>query len=329
MGKAPRFWFSQNPIAWLLLPLTAVFCLLVMLRRYLYRWRLLDSHAVAIPVIVIGNIAVGGTGKTPLLIELARRLRERGLRPAIISRGYGSELEGPHLVSAADNAERVGDEPRLIADKTGCPLVIARQRSLAARLLASRTDIDLLLSDDGMQHYALRRDLEIAVVDAGWMHGNGYCLPAGPLREPVSRLASVDYVVYKQADDPTLPGFCLQPLQLRNLVSGETDELAAFSGKRVHAIAAIGQPQRFFDSLRQAGLDIVAQGFADHHVFTADELAFTDDRPILMTEKDAVKCRHFADARMWVVETELVLDELLASRMLDSMVALCRQARET
>ena len=325
MSRAPRFWFSQNPIAWLLLPLTALFCLLVASRRLLYRWRLLDSHAVAVPVIVIGNIAVGGTGKTPFLIELAKRLRARGLHPAIVSRGYGSGIEGPHLVAVDDTAEQIGDEPRLIADKTGCPLVIARQRSLAARLLAERRDVDLVLSDDGLQHYAMQRDLEIAVVDAGWQHGNGFCLPSGPLREPVSRLKTVNHVIYKQPGDPSLPGFRLQPAQCRNLVSGETRELAGFSDTGVHAVAGIGQPTGFFSSLEEAGLRITAHPFGDHHAYTETDLAFSGTDPILMTEKDAVKCRLFATDRMWVLETDIELDELLAARIIDDIVALCRR----
>ncbi|MFN3715665.1 MAG: tetraacyldisaccharide 4'-kinase [Thiobacillus sp.] len=298
----------------LLLPLAALFSAVAAMRRALYRMRLLPRAAMGVPVIVVGNITAGGSGKTPLVIWLVNHLRARGLRPGVVSRGYGGAARGCVDVDAMRSPAEVGDEPLLVHVKTGVPVVVGRDRVAAARtLLARHPGVDVIVSDDGLQHYPLHRNLELAVVDASAGLGNGWPLPAGPLREPPARLRSVDAVVQVVRGDcpprdyggitgwriDTRPGqaWRLAQPQLRVALTDLPVK------KPCLAVTGIGRPQGFFDMLARAGLRCETRAFPDHHAFRPGELPV--DRLLLMTEKDAVKCRSFAGTHWWAVELEI------------------------
>ena len=300
MKTLDQYWYSKNLVARLLLPLSWCFRALTVIRKWLYDIGLFRSVRLPVPVIVVGNIAVGGTGKTPLLIALCELLKTSGHRPGVISRGYASNLKGEALVHADSTAADVGDEPLLIARRTGSPVAVGRCRPAAAALLLKNYDCDIILSDDGLQHYALQRDIEIAVVDALRMHGNGYFIPAGPLRESVRRLESVDLVVYNGSLASPY-NFVLECSMTINLTTGTSAQLKTLAGQTVHAVAGIGNPQRFFEQLKSEGLDVIAHAFPDHHSYIVGDLTFNDALPILMTEKDAVKCTQLKPDRCWSV----------------------------
>jgi tetraacyldisaccharide 4'-kinase len=318
---APRLDVRTLPFA----PLAFVFAAGVALRRWCYRSSWLAARRVGVPVIVVGNITVGGSGKTPLVAALARELEARGWRPGIVSRGYGgSDLAAaPRVVPVDGDPAAFGDEPVLLA-RRGLRVVVARDRVAAARALLARfPDCNVIVADDGLQHYRLARDFEIAVVDAVRRFGNGWPLPAGPLREPPSRLASVDAVVVTQVDAGAFDGLGHGALAM-TLVAGlptrvagakETTPLTTFAGQRLHAVAGIGDPSRFFAQLRALSVDAIEHPFPDHHRFSAADLAFPAAEPILMTEKDAVKCVAFADRRCWYLPIEARLDPALIPRI--------------
>ena len=330
MRRLDYYWYSQNPVAWVLLPLSWLFCAVAMLRRMLYQKRLLPRYPVPVPLVIVGNITVGGTGKTPLLIGLCNYLEKQGYRPGVISRGYGASVSGEYALSPQDDAATVGDEPLLIRQRTGCPVVIGRDRVAAARKLLAASDCDVVLSDDGLQHYRLDRDIEIAVIDARRQFGNGYCLPAGPLREPVSRLNNVAMVVH-HGDASQCYNFTLAFAEAINIESNEHRPLASFSNRAVHAVAGIGDPGRFFSQLRAAGLSVIEHAFPDHHAYTAGDIEFEDALPILMTEKDAVKCRRLLTGEqaagsnhgLWAVP----VDAMLSERLGPDLVALIERNR--
>ncbi|HEX4882897.1 MAG TPA: tetraacyldisaccharide 4'-kinase, partial [Casimicrobiaceae bacterium] len=291
---APR----RTPLALALWPLALLFRAVVALRRALYAAGVLRSERAPVPVVVVGNLAVGGAGKTPLVVALAAALAARGRRPGIVSRGYGGTVRGVREVRPGDDPAIVGDEPLLLA-ATGHPVVVGRDRPAAVRaLLAAHPACDVVVCDDGLQHYALARDVEIAVVDASRGLGNGLVLPAGPLREPAARLARVDAVVTLVAADgegrsapPRETTMTHVPAGFRNLADpSRAVDPAAWAGRRVHAIAGIGHPQRFFDLLARLGVRATPHPFDDHHAFTPDDLALPDADVIVMTAKDAVKC---------------------------------------
>lgn len=318
MKRIDAYWYSQNPVAWLLLPITVFYCLVVFLRHFLYRTGFFKSHTLPVPVIIVGNISVGGTGKTPLLIALCELLLSQGYKPGVISRGYGGELKGEHLLDDSDSAATVGDEPCLIYARTGCPLVVGRDRVAAAQHLLEKSDCNVILSDDGLQHYRLQRDIEIAVIDNNRKFGNGFCLPSGPLREPVSRLGQVDIVVehctgqeYPAYDD----SFSLEFSEAINLKTNESKALEKFMGTPIHAVAGIGHPKRFFDQLRRAGLTIIEHEYPDHYKFIGDDLDFSNDTDVLMTEKDAVKCQKFSANNLWYIPVDAVLSESLRQKL--------------
>lgn len=293
-----RTWYRKRA-GWirLLLPLAWLYAGVVYLRRVAYRHGWLTSAHPGVPVIVVGNLTVGGTGKTPLVAAIAQQLRERGRRPGIVSRGYGGGNAGraPVLVTVDSEAREIGDEPLLLARRTGCPVMVCRRRVQAARELVSACGVDVVVADDGLQHHALARDAEIAVRDARRGYGNGYLLPAGPLREPLSRLASLDMELVQGEDaDFTLEGSWAYPVS-----GGAPRSLVEFAGSDVHAIAGIGDPERFFGMLRAAGLSPHTHAFGDHQVYSRDDLSFSDGAPVLMTEKDAVKCASFAGPGWW------------------------------
>jgi len=322
--RLQALWYGQRrPPATLQLA-SAVFAAAVRLRRAAYRHGLLASHRLERPVIVVGNITVGGSGKTPLVIWLCEQLRDLGARPGVVLRGYGGSAargSAPVSVQADSDAAVVGDEALLLAQRTRAPVVVCRDRVRAARQLLE-VAVDVIVADDGLQHLSLGRDLELAVIDAGRGLGNGYPLPAGPLREPPARLAQFDAIVVNSASpvDGTvarttdggaaaallaaLPpasvfGMSLCGEQLLPLGRGAPMPLQALAGGRVHAVAGIGHPERFFAQLSGAGLQVIAHAFPDHHRYRSAELQFADGLPVLMTEKDAVKCRSFETGNRW------------------------------
>ena len=280
----------------LLAPLGWVFRGAVALRRAAYRARVVPPVHPGVPVIVVGNITVGGTGKTPLVIALVELLRGAGYKPAVVSRGYGgSARRWPQQVRPDSDPYTVGDEAVVIARRGRCPMAVGPDRIAAARALVEQGDCNIIVSDDGLQHYALARDVEIAVIDGVRRLGNGRCLPAGPLREPAGRLATVDYVV---ANGAALSGeipMKLTPGDVRSVQDPSLSEpLQALRGERVHAVAGIGNPERFFRQLEGLGMTVVPHPFPDHHRYQPADLDFAGDEPVIMTEKDAVKWRRYA-----------------------------------
>ena len=303
-----RYWYRRGLAAWLLWPASVLFAVAAGTRRMLYRLRLLPSAHPGIPVIVVGNLTAGGTGKTPLVIWIAEHLKRKGWSPAIVSRGYGARIETPRAATIADDAATVGDEPVLLARRSGCPVWVGPDRlAVIAALRAAHPEVDVLVLDDGLQHYRLRRDLEIAVVDARGF-GNGFLLPAGPLREPVSRLRSVDAVV---SHGSATKGYAMQlkGAELHRMTdAADRRPASAFAGQKVHAVAGIGEPNRFFLHLGRLGVKLAPHPFPDHHRFTPEELDFGDEAPVMMTEKDAVKLRHAARSNWWVLPVTAELD---------------------
>jgi tetraacyldisaccharide 4'-kinase len=287
------------------------------LRLWLYRTGLLKTHRLPVPVIVIGNLAVGGTGKTPLVAWLAEFLTESGHRPGIVARGYGGRAgHWPQQVRPDSDPVMVGDEAVLLAGKSGCPMAVGPDRVAAAQSLLEHSDCDLILSDDGLQHYALQRNIDIVVIDGVRRFGNGLCLPAGPLREPVKRLMRADLVVVNGLGNRGEYPMTMRLGSVRELQGGEAvRDLHSFRGQSVHAVAGIGNPQRFFAALRQAGLRLEEHVFPDHHPFTPAELAFGDGRPIIMTEKDAVKCRGFGMRNCWYAPVTIEMPREFAARV--------------
>jgi len=313
-------WYAPRltPLTTALTPLAILFRGVVALRRSLYRAGVLRSERLPVPVVVVGNITVGGSGKTPLTIALAKALAAHGWRPGIVSRGYRGGSATPRAVGADATADAVGDESLLLA-RTGFPVWVGGDRPRAARaLLSARPGCDVIVADDGLQHYALARDIELAVVDASRGFGNGWQLPAGPLREPASRLDEVDAVVRlgstgtgasRREFAMTLVGDSF----VRVNAHAVTAAADAFRTGTVHALAGIGNPQRFFDHLRALGIAATCHPFPDHHRFTPDELALPGATAILMTEKDAVKCTAFADDRCWMLPVRAVVDAALVT----------------
>ncbi len=316
-----RHWQSRGPLA-VLLPIAALYSVLSTLRRYAYGCGALSVQQVSVPVVVVGNITAGGTGKTPLTLWLAQFLRDHGKHPAIISRGYGANRTDPRAVPVGSTASAYGDEPCLLARRAGCPVWVGADRAATARaLLEAHPETDVIISDDGLQHYRLARDFEIAVIDGALGLGNGWPLPAGPLREPASRLDSVNAVVVNGdnvADAfPQALTMHLEGGEFRNLRNpGLTVTAAHFRNRRVHAVAGIGNPQRFFAHLQRLGVECVAHPFADHHAFVATDLQFTDADDVVMTEKDAVKCTAFATENHWALVVNAVIDTRLGDMIL-------------
>lgn len=317
-------WYGARPPL-VLRPLEFLFACIVSARRWVYRTGLLASAHPGVPVIVVGNLSVGGTGKTPLVLWLVQQLQADGLRVGVVSRGHGAARlqHAPRMVSAADSADEVGDEALLLARRAECPVCVGVDRLAAARALATE-GCQVIVADDGLQHYALGRDFEIAVVDGARGLGNGALLPAGPLREGARRLAEVDAVVLNGVLQRSLPGpaigekafsMTLQPRQFVRLATGEGAATTAWRGRTVHAVAGIGNPDRFFATLRSLGLEVVEHPFGDHHRFTPEDLAFDGDQDIVMTEKDAVKCTAFASGRMWYLSAAIQFESDDATRL--------------
>ena len=304
-------WYSGHPLLVLLRPLEWLYRWVVGRRRQAFVDGRGDIYRAPVPVIVVGNVTLGGTGKTPLILCLIEHSRARGLRVGVVSRGYGAKPPTfPWRVQADQSAAMCGDEPLLIVQRTGVPLMIDPDRGQAVRALLASEALDLILCDDGLQHYRLARDLELVLVDAARGLGNGRCLPAGPLREPAERLQSIDALLFNGAaeDTPVAYAMRLQPTVLVNLASNERVGLEYFpAGQAMHALAGIGNPQRFFNTLEALNWRPVAHAFADHAVYSAEALQFEPALPLLMTEKDAVKCRSFAQPDWWYLAVDAQL----------------------
>ncbi len=303
-------WYAGHPALALLRPLECLYRRVVEGKRARFLAGQGEIYKASVPVIVVGNITVGGTGKTPLILWMIEHCRNRGLRVGVVSRGYGATPPSlPWRVAAEHSAAQAGDEPLLIVQRTGVPLMIDPDRSRAVRALLDSEPLDLILSDDGLQHYRLARDLELVLIDAARGLGNRRCLPAGPLREPVERLHSVDALLYNGASADRDDGYAfgLKPSALVNLRSGERQAVDFFApGQAVHAVAGIGNPQRFFNTLEGLHWRPVAHAFADHAAYSAQTLTFTPSLPVVMTEKDAVKCRPFAADDWWYLAVDAV-----------------------
>jgi tetraacyldisaccharide 4'-kinase len=330
--RLTRLWYAEDAgAAPILRGLSWIYAALVRVRSAAYAAHWLSSQRVGKPVVVVGNLTVGGTGKTPLVAWLAQRLTHLGLQVGIVSRGYGRSFDEPHLVQPDSSWREVGDEPLLLRRRTGCLTMVGRERVAAAKALVAH-GIDVIVADDGLQHLQLARDCEIVVIDGSRGFGNGRLLPAGPLREPGSRLLRADITVvngraeHRSLRREGLRGTTAVTMEMAAGNACRVDSTAperpleSFRGQRVHAVAGIGNPGRFFRDLRERGIDVVEHPFADHHPFAAHDLEFGDTLPVLMTEKDAVKCRDFANPRLWHVPIVAQFGEAQERELLESVL---------
>ena len=331
LSQAPAYWYDGSTPPLPARILSVLYAGVTALRRKAYKRGWLRSQQAGAPVIVVGNITAGGTGKTPLVIALVERLRAQGWTPGVASRGHGREHAAtPRWVDADSDAVQVGDEPLLIARATGAKVRVDRDRVAAAQALVA-AGCDVIVCDDGLQHYRLARDIEIEVQDARRRYGNGRLLPAGPLREPVERAADCDFRVLNlgvasEVDSQREAGFGEWPMRqqvgdAQPLRGGRAQPLSAFAGQRVHAVAGIGDPERFFSMLRDAGIAVVPHAFPDHHAYDATDFEFGSKLPILMTEKDAVKCAGLVDAMAFMVPVQARLPEAFWIALLDRLPA--------
>jgi tetraacyldisaccharide 4'-kinase len=329
-----KIWYQQQGKGtWFLLPFTLLYCAI----HSYQRWKLTRRRSKAnLPVIVVGNISIGGTGKTPTVIYLATVLKNAGYKPGIITRGYGGQsAKWPKQVTALSNPEQVGDEAVLLAKRTSVPVVAGPDRYVDIQYLKSKYKCDVILSDDGLQHYNLHRDIEIVLVDAERELGNGWCLPAGPLRESACRLKEVDFVLYNNGFKPennrhvlfakhyqlrpvfpqSLSGEMLQALSIKE----GSRSITRLKGTTVHAVTGIGNPARFYNTLEHYGLILIKHSFPDHHDFKKKDLGFQDNKLIIMTEKDAVKCREFAPERCWYLPIDAHIEGDFDQLLLDTL----------
>ena len=334
-GRVSRFivecWYRGCVWLNLLRPLSWLFGMLVRLRRQAYASGRLPSQFLPVPIIVVGNITAGGSGKTPLVVWLVEFLRQAGYRPGVVSRGYGGRARNwPQQVRPDSDPVTVGDEAVLLARRCACPVAVGPDRVAAVRAMLEHTDVNVVISDDGLQHYAMRRDIEIAVIDGDRRHGNGRLLPAGPLREPVTRLEEVDLVVANGHARRGEYGMSQHSEMVRSVLDENKKRgLDRFRGETVHAVAGIGNPRRFFKALRARGLELKEHAFADHYRYKSGELDFADEAPILMTEKDAVKWRRFADTRAWYVPVSVQMNPHFGPRVLKLLTEWSEHGQET
>lgn len=320
----PRFWWHREIISYLLLPFSYIYLIFISIRRFFYQHFLIVK--LPIPIIIVGNITVGGTGKTPLVIYLANFLKQQGYNPGIISRGYrGKSREGSEVITAKSKVEEVGDEALLISRQVESPVVINTDRVAAVERLLQGYNCDVIISDDGLQHYRLPRYLEIVVVDSEFKFGNEFCLPAGPLREPLSRLKRVDFIIRNfntylpPKDFSEEYSMVLEPIVFRNVKDTTLKKTVEdFKGQDIHAVAGIGRPQKFFQTLRQLGLDVVEHAFPDHHMFRPVDFSF-EDKTVIMTEKDAIKCDKIANENFWYLEVKAKPDNRFVKKLLDKL----------
>ena len=322
-----QFWYSRSWIAWLLCPFSLLFWLITTVRRALFRLNLLKSYRASIPVVIVGNLSVGGNGKTPAVIWLVQELTKCGLNVGVISRGYGSKAKNyPLLITPTSDPIEAGDEPVLIAARTQAPVCISPNRQQAIECLLQHTKCDVIISDDGLQHYKLQRDFELVIMDAKRGLGNGFLLPAGPLRELPSRLKNVDIIITNGSENQYSDAvMTLKPQYAVNLVTKAQRPLNEFS--QATAIAGIGNPPRFFTMLQQHGIQLMeTQAFQDHQSFSPELFAkFDKNRPLLMTEKDAVKCMTFAEEQWWYVPVTTESQGEKAQQFIQKIVQKCGQ----
>ncbi len=327
MKSLAHYWYQPNVMTWLilpfLLPLSWLYCAVAIVRRKLYQLNIKKSYAAKVPLLVVGNIVAGGSGKTPLLISLCEYIKAHGYKPGVVSRGYGGSETGIRQLADSDSAELVGDEPLLIQQRTQVPVVIGADRVAAVNYLLQNNQCDIVLSDDGLQHYRMQRNLEIAVVDASRLFGNGFCLPAGPLREKISRLQEVDLVVYNGVvsnaeaakSNHEICSYLLEFTEFIHLTKGNSVQPEHFAGRSVHAVAGIGNPNRFFMQLRENDIKLTEHAFADHHVYQQSDFSDWQNECIIMTEKDAVKCRHLSLPDAWLVRIDAEMSETLMAQL--------------
>ena len=333
LNKILLGWSEPNLLTYILWLLSFVYRVIMAIRRFFYHRKWFHVYTAPVPVLVVGNISVGGTGKTPLTMAIVKKARQEGLNPGVISRGYGGQaLQWPQDVTAETSAHYVGDEAVLIAQNAQCPVVVGPKRADAIERLLSQHDCDLIISDDGLQHYALHRDAEIAVVDNQRRHLNRFCLPAGPLREPGKRLKAVDQVFYHVApqddsDDETDDQQSFQQAQqnffrlsdqgFRTVSQHESKELTPT--QTIHAVAGIGHPLRFFRQLRALGFEVIEHSFPDHHRYSQEDFDFVEDNDVVvMTAKDAVKCAAIAKSNWYYLAVEVEFNQM-ASQALDEL----------
>lgn len=323
-----RIWSGESPLWRLLLPLSWLYGLVSGLIRLSYRLGLKKAWRAPVPVVVVGNLTAGGNGKTPVVIWLVEQLQQRGIRVGVVSRGYGGKApDYPLLLSNRTSTAEAGDEPVLIFQRTGAPVAVSPVRSEAVQALLAAHDVQLIVTDDGLQHYKLARDKEIVVIDGVRRFGNGWWLPAGPMRERASRLRSVDAIIVNGG--VAQPGEI--PMQLRpglavNVLSGERRQVASFAN--VVAMAGIGHPPRFFATLESCGVQPVKTvALADHQALTQAGVSalVTAQQTLLMTEKDAVKCRGFAEANWWYLPVDAIMTDERAQRLLTDLVTLAQR----
>ena len=308
-----RHWAVHGPWSRIVWPASTLYCALAVVRQRLYKTGLRSVHVLPVPVIVVGNVTVGGTGKTPFVLWLCARLAAAGLRPGIVLRGYKGHNRGVLRVGADHDPAWAGDEAVLLARHAMGPVIASRDRVAGARALIA-AGCDVIVADDGLQHYRLGRHVEIGILDGVRRFGNGQCLPGGPLREPRSRWERLDFRV-TQGD--AAPGeWSMRLAGDRAYAVGGQAEVALADLRRVHAVAGIGHPERFFQSLEKQGLEVVSHPFPDHHRYTAKDLRFATDDPVVMTEKDAVKCERLGRPGLWYVPVQAVVDEELSRRIL-------------
>jgi tetraacyldisaccharide 4'-kinase len=326
MSSRGEHFYRFGPLSILLYPLSLLYGLLYKLHRAIYLGGLLRRKRLPVPVIVVGNLTVGGTGKTQLVISLARYLSEQGYRPGIIARGYrGRAPTWPQDVNVDSDPVEVGDEPVLMAIATGLPVCAGPDRYLSGRQLIEQHGCNVIVSDDGLQHHRLYRDIEIAVIDGSRRFGNGLLLPAGPLRESKSRLSTVDFIVCRGGNSKAGEiGFEYSASSLVNLKSGNRVMPGMLDSRSVHAVAGIGNPEQFFRMLEKAGLTLSRHAFPDHYLYQPQDLQFDDTRPVVMTAKDAVKCRRWANDRLWYLEITATLPDRLALGIMQRLKELAR-----
>ena len=321
--RLERHWQRITPVSAALYVPSLLYRAIVAARRGAYSAALLKTERLPVPVVIVGNITVGGTGKTPLVLWLVMLLTQHGMRPAIVSRGYASDLASPRPVSGTSDPAHFGDEPVLLAQRSGCPVWVGVDRVATGRaLLAAHSDCNVIVADDGLQHYRLARDVELAVVDGARGLGNGLMLPAGPLREPAARLREVDAVVVNGTTREVPEARVVMAMQLegRTFHNVLNPQYVVgpdyFQRQRVHAVAGIGHPPRFFAHLHQLGIEFEARAFPDHHAYTANDLAYAGADAVVMTEKDAVKCAAFARETHWALRVDAVPDPELGELVL-------------
>jgi len=313
-----RIWYDRATPPWWLLPLSLTYGAVSGSRRLLYAKRLRRQTRLSCPVVVVGNLSVGGTGKTPLVCWLVARLQTLGFKPGVVTRGYGGSSGSVRLIGSSDDPRVVGDESILLARRTRVPVAVGRDRPAAAQILVN-AGCDVIVSDDGLQHYALARDCEIIVIDGDRRFGNGWLLPAGPLRETPARLTSADAIVVN-GGRALLDGALSMRLEAKGalaLVGGGSKTLDDFAGLAVHAIAGIGHPERFFNLLRAHGIEVTGHALPDHANLQLRDISFDGTRPVLMTEKDAVKCERLAGPRHWYVPVTATFDAGESQRLME------------